>query len=103
MNSFAKFVALLVLAIVAMLPSVAGPVALKTKGLWVQFEERGVIVQWWPGQVIQLFNTFDSGLGHNVSDEVALQLDKMHGMGVNTITIELRSADADGNNIFPIC
>jgi hypothetical protein len=77
--------------------------ALQTRGLWVQFERRGWPVGYWPGQVIQIFNQFDSVVGHNVSDEVALQLDAMRGMGVNTITIELRTADQDGNFTFPTC
>jgi hypothetical protein len=76
---------------------------LPTRGLWVQIEERGWPSGYWPGQVIQQFNDFDPVVGHTVSEEVALQMDAMVGMGVNTITIELRSADQDGNHTFPIC
>ena len=76
---------------------------LSTRGLWAQFERRGWASEYWPGQVIQQFNNFDSVVGHTVSAEVALQLDAMRGMGVNTITIELRTADTDGNSAFPTC
>ncbi len=63
------------------------------RGLWTQFERRGWASEYWPGQVIQDFSTFDSVVGGTVKDEVALQLDKMREMGVNAITIELRTAD----------
>src|SRR6266480_2901403 len=79
------------------------PSQLRTRGLWVQFERRGWASEYWPGQVIQQFNNFDSVLGHKVSDEVALQLNAMRAMGVNTITIELRTANTDGNFTFPTC
>ena len=70
-----------------------GRFRLSTRGLWVQFERRGWASEYWPGQVIQDFNNFDSVVGHTVAEEVALQLDKMRAMGVNTITMELRTAD----------
>ncbi len=77
--------------------------ALPTRGLWVQFERRGWPVEYWAGQVIQQFTLFDDVVGSKVSDEVALQLDVMRGLGVNTITIELRTADATGDFQFPAC
>src|SRR5262249_6111402 len=76
---------------------------LTTRGLWVQIETRGWPSGFWPGQLIQQFNDYDPVVGHTVSEEAALQLDAMHAMGVNTITIELRSCDTDGNHNFPIC
>ena len=76
---------------------------LPTRGLWVQFERRGWASGYWPGQVIQQLNDFDPVVGHTVSEEVALQLDAMRAMGVNTITIELRTADQDDNHTFPTC
>jgi len=79
------------------------PSQLPMRGLWVQIEERGWPNGYWPGQVIQQFKDYDPIVGHTVSEEVALQLDVMRGMGVNTITIELRTADKDGNHTFPIC
>ena len=68
------------------------PSQLHTRGLWVQIEERGWPNGYWPGQVIRQFNDYDPVVGHTVSEEVALQMDAMRGMGVNTITIELRTA-----------
>ena len=95
-------IAFRLLVLAALLPATEA-FALQTRGLWVQFERRGWPVEYWPGQIIQNFNQFDSVVGHNVSDEVALQLDAMRAMGVNTITIELRTADKDGNFTFPTC
>jgi len=66
----------------------------------VQFERRGWSSEYWTGQVIQQFNDFDPVVGHTVSEEVALQLDAMVGLGVNTVTLELRTADQDGNLPF---
>jgi hypothetical protein len=69
-------------------------------GLYVQFERRGWPSEYWPGQVIQNWNQFDSVVGGAVSSEVALQLDKMRAMGVNTITVELRAADTGSTGTF---
>jgi hypothetical protein len=77
---------------------------LATRGLWVQFERRGWPVEYWQGQVVQNFNQFDSVVGSTVAAEVGLQLDVMSKMGVNTVTLELRSADPAGANpAFPTC
>jgi hypothetical protein len=65
---------------------------LPVRGLYVQFERRGWASEYWPGQVIQLFNMTDEVVGQTVREEVALQLDQMKEMGVNTIAYELRSA-----------
>lgn len=65
---------------------------LPVRGLYVQFERRGWASEYWPGQVIQQFNITDEVVGHTVREEVALQLDQMKQMGVNTIAYELRSA-----------
>jgi hypothetical protein len=76
---------------------------LPTRGLWVQIEERGYPNGYWPGDVIQRFNDYDPVVGHTVSEEVTIQMDAMRAMGVNTITIELRTADQDANHTFPTC
>ena len=65
---------------------------LPVRGLYVQFERRGYPDQYWPGQAIQLLDTTDELLGHTVREEVALQLDEMVKLGVNTISYELRSS-----------
>jgi hypothetical protein len=64
------------------------------RGLYVQFERRGSPTEYWSGEAIQQFNELDTMLGHTVKDEVALQLDVMRGIGVNVITMELRTADS---------
>jgi len=76
---------------------------LPVRGLYVQFERRGWHEEYWSGQVLQLWNTTDQLLGHTVREEVALQLDEMVRMGVNTITFELRSSspESKGNNFVP--
>jgi hypothetical protein len=69
-------------------------VLLPVRGLYVQFERRGLPSQYWSGEVINGFNKVDDVVGHTVSEEVALQLDQIKQMGVSTITFELRSSDA---------
>lgn len=73
---------------------------LKDAGIYVQFERRGWPSEFWSGQVIQNWDQFDSVVGSKVSDEVSLQLDKMKEMGVNTITFELRAAQAASTGAF---
>ena len=71
------------------------------RGLWVQFERRGWASGYWSGELIQKFNDCDDVVGSLVSDEVALQLDKLREMGINTITFELRTADATSGEFTP--
>jgi len=67
---------------------------LKNAGIYTQFERRGTPSEYGgSGQIIQSWTQFDSVVGSTVAQEVSLQLDKMKSMGVNTITIELRTAD----------
>jgi len=66
---------------------------LKIRGLYTQFDRRGWPCEYWFGQVISDFNVYDLLVGHTRAEEVALQLEKIRGMGVNTITYELRSCD----------
>lgn len=82
-----------------------GHFLLKNVGLWAQFERRGWSAEYWPGQVIQGWDQFDSVVGSTVSEEISLQLDQMKEMGVNTITIELRTSDNTytGNFTPPDC
>ncbi len=75
---------------------VGGPTGrfrLRTRGLHAAFERRGWESGYRPGEVIQNFKTFDSVVGSTVAAEVARQLDIMRAMGINTISLELRSAD----------
>jgi hypothetical protein len=76
---------------------------LPTRGLFVQFERRGWPNGYYNGDLIHNWNNYDPIVGHTVSEEVALQLDAMQAMGVNTITFELRTADQDDNHTFPTC
>jgi hypothetical protein len=66
---------------------------LPVRGLYVQFERRGLSSEYWSGQVISDFYVHDPLVGHTRAKEVALQLDKIRGMGVNTITFDLRACD----------
>ena len=80
--------------------------SLPVRGLYVQFERRGWPAEYSPGQVIQNFDQFDAVVGSTVAAEVALQLDTMREIGVNTITYELRTADPvyiPGGEGFPTC
>lgn len=77
-----------------------GHFLLKNAGLYTLFERRGWASEYWPGQVIQNWNQFDSVVGSAVAQEIALQLDKMQAMGVNTISFELRTADPTDSATF---
>lgn len=69
--------------------------ALPVRGLYVQFERRGYPNGYYSGDAIKDFHQQDQlvpSLGL-VSDELASQMDVIRGMGVNTITFELRSSD----------
>ena len=70
---------------------------LPVRGVYVQFERRGWASEYWSGQVIANFNSFDSVVGHTVAEEVSLQLDTMRQMGVNAIAFELRASDPTWN------
>ena len=79
---------------------------LPIRGLYVQFERRGWPAEYWPGTVIQTFNDFDAVVNRTVSAEVSAQLDAIKQMGVNTITYEFRSTDANGvpgDPQYPTC
>ena len=85
--------------------STGGHTLMNHAGLYTQFEDRGWASGYWSGQVIQTWDQYDSVVGSTVAQEVGLQLDKMQAMGVNTITFELRTADATntGNFTPPDC
>lgn len=90
------------LSLVSVVFCLASP--LPTRGLWVQIEERGWPNGYYNGYLIDNWNNYDPVVGHTVSEEVALQLDAMQAMGVNTITFELRTSDPDGTpETFPTC
>jgi hypothetical protein len=75
------------------------------RGLYVQFDRRGVWSGYWTGQLVKDLNIFESSLGHTVAEEVSLQLDEMKKIGVNTIALELRSSDPGwtGGFDYPAC
>jgi hypothetical protein len=66
---------------------------LRVRGLYTQFERRGWSSEYWSGQVISDFYIYDTVVGQTRAKEVALQLDKIQGMGVNAIAFELRACD----------
>jgi hypothetical protein len=79
---------------------------LPVRGLYVQFERRGDSSRYWSGEALDTFNDYDDLVGHTVSQEIALQLDEIAKLGVNTITFELRAADptyVDGPYAPPVC
>ena len=82
------------------------PSELEVRGLYVQFERRGWPSGYWSGDVIKQFTQFDDVVGHTVAEGVSQQLDAMRGIGVNTITFELRSSDSVfilGPPVYPEC
>jgi uncharacterized repeat protein (TIGR01451 family)/uncharacterized repeat protein (TIGR02543 family) len=64
------------------------------RGIYVLFERRGWASGYWSGDAINQFNDYDSVVGSTVAQEIALQLDEMKKIGVNTIAFELRSSDS---------
>ena len=75
------------------------------KGLYVEFDRRGISGGYYTGQLVKELNNQEPSLGHSVADEVNLQLDEMKKLGVNTIVLELRTSDPDWNGGFeyPTC
>lgn len=75
------------------------------KGLYVEFDRRGISGGYYTGQLVKELNTLEPSLGHTVADEVNLQLDEMKKLGVNTIVLELRTSDPNWNGGFeyPTC
>jgi hypothetical protein len=69
-------------------------ILLPVRGLYVAFDRRGEWIGYYTGYVITHFTEMDNTVGHTISEEVALQLDAIQQMGVNTITIELQSSDS---------
>lgn len=67
------------------------------RGLFVSYERRGWASGYESGNAIQEFNNFDAVVGHTVKEEIALQLDEMKKIGVNSINFELRSSDSYWN------
>jgi len=79
---------------------------LKIRGLYTQFDRRGWASEYWPGQAMSGFYVYDSVVGQTQAREIALQLDKIREMGVNTIAYELRTCDPKyipGPFVPPIC
>lgn len=72
-------------------------------GLYTQFERRGWPSQYWTGDLVRQLDDFDSVVGSTVRAEVERQLTAMSGLGVNTITLELRTTDAGDDFSFPKC
>jgi uncharacterized protein (TIGR03437 family) len=85
--------AVIVLTTPSTTSSTLGRFRSKAPGLRGQFDRRGYPSEYVNGQLIQLFSQFDSVVGSTVGDEISLQLDKIHQMGVTTVTIEWRTAD----------
>ncbi|HYL14388.1 MAG TPA: hypothetical protein VEV41_15200 [Terriglobales bacterium] len=86
--------------------SAVGRYRVPNVGVWAYFDDRGFPNGYYPGQVIQNWDQFDSSVGTTVSQEISLQLDKMHAMGVNTVTFDIRAADnVSGQTqfLFPSC
>jgi hypothetical protein len=82
-------------AVTLILACVAGPAEaangrrlLSEVGLWVQIENRGQPVGYWPGELIRSFDQ------PAVAAEASDQLDRIKALGVNRFTYELRTADA---------
>jgi hypothetical protein len=73
-------------------------------GLYLFVERRGYPVEYWMGQLLHDWTTFDSVVGSTPAQEAALQLDRIRALGVDHFTYELRSSDAtDGPNTPPAC
>jgi uncharacterized protein (TIGR03437 family) len=86
---------------VAIPQSPVGRYRVSTAGLYVgDIERRGGTGGYASGYLIQHFAEFDSLLGHTVGAEAALQFDAMKGMGVNAITFDLNTVDADATGPF---
>ncbi len=72
-------------------------------GLYTRIERRGASAGYRSGELIQDWNNFDPVVNSTRAQEASSQLDIMRKMGVNTITIELRTADTGSGAPFPTC
>jgi Bacterial Ig-like domain (group 2) len=82
------------------------PGGLEVRGVYAKFTRRGYPNGYFAGDLIRDFEIEDPlvpGLGL-VKEEVGRQLAAMSGLGVNTITFEIRSADSTvAEREFPTC
>lgn len=69
------------------------PGALSVRGLFVDFDERGSPAGYYNGDVLARWDSTDSYVGRTVAAEVAAQMDAMRALGVNTLTMDVRSTD----------
>ena len=74
---------------------------LALRGVWVAFDRRGWASGYHNGDMIRGFHAPDTELirqvgaasaSTTVSDEVALQMDRMRAMGINAISLDLRAS-----------
>ena len=70
--------------------------ALPIRGLYTQFDQTGFPNGYYSGDAIKYFDKIDPNLPSIglVRNEIANQMDAIRALGVNTLTFELRSADA---------
>jgi uncharacterized protein (TIGR03437 family) len=73
----------------------------RAPGLWTQFEDRGAMGGYYPGQTLHNWNNFEPAIGTTVEQEVSLQLDKMKAMGVSAITFAVRTSKATDTTDMP--
>jgi hypothetical protein len=79
-------------------------ILLPTRGVVGPFEARGSRTGYFEGQILREFHNQDPVVGTTVAQEIALQLDAMRSMGINTIQISLSAADAQpGPFVPPAC
>jgi len=79
-------------------------VLLPIRGVIGPFERRGSGAGYFEGQILNGFTDVDPAIGTTIAQEVSLQLDAMHSMGINTIWITLSAADAEpGVFVPPAC
>ena len=86
-------------------PEATGRYITHDVGLFVQIERRGWPAMYSNGELFRNWNAYDPIVDSTYGQEAALQLGKMRAMGVNTIMLEVRTADPDyaGFEAFPYC
>src|SRR5438132_10556010 len=93
--------------LVASTASAAAPIGryrLQNSGVWADFEQLGANKMLLPGDIIKRLDEIDQPSGMRVYDEIALQMDAMRSIGINTITHVVGTAGTTYDHPeFPYC
>jgi hypothetical protein len=105
MRTLSWWSCVVILLIAAVAPAAPiGRYRLTNAGVWADFEQLGGNKMLLPGDIIQHLDEIDPPSGMRIYDEVALQMDAMRAIGINTITHVVGTAGTSYDHPeFPNC